>query len=116
MSRTLPPPNALRAFEAAGRHQSFSRAAEELGVKHLAISRHVHRLGHRLVMQLFRDLPRGVELSPEGQAYLSRITATLDLIGDATEDLADVDLYEADLAVRFSLRATMNVPAELYTC
>ncbi|WP_420012795.1 LysR family transcriptional regulator [Tateyamaria sp.] len=37
MSRTLPPLNALRAFEAAGRHQSFSRAADELGVSHSAI-------------------------------------------------------------------------------
>jgi LysR family glycine cleavage system transcriptional activator len=41
MSRSLPPLNALRAFEAAGRHLSFSRAAEELGVTQGAISKHV---------------------------------------------------------------------------
>lgn len=158
MSRDLPPLNALRAFEAAGRHQSFSRAAEELGVNHSAISRHVRGLEHRLGVQLFRDLPRGVELSPDGQAYLGRITTALDLIGDATEDLAeapegrvlvnseplfaqkfivprmqifqaafpnielrleashdlaDVDRYEADLAVRFAHRGILDVPADL---
>ncbi|MFC6582966.1 LysR family transcriptional regulator [Sulfitobacter aestuariivivens] len=41
MARSLPPLNALRAFEAAGRHQSFSKAGDELGVSHSSISRHV---------------------------------------------------------------------------
>lgn len=90
MSRNLPPLNALRAFEAAGRHQSFSRAAEELGVSHSSISRHVRGLEDRLGVQLFRDLPRGLALSPEGAAYLAQVTPALDAIGDATEGLAEV--------------------------
>ena len=80
MSRKLPPLNALRAFEAAGRHDSFTRAAQELGVNHSAISRHVRGLEHRLGVHLFKDLPRGVALTPEGQSYLKRITAALDLV------------------------------------
>jgi DNA-binding transcriptional LysR family regulator len=85
MSRSLPPLNALRAFEAAGRHQSFSGAAVELGVSHSAISRHVRGLEHRLGAQLFRDLPRGVTLTPGGERYLAQVTPALDAISDATE-------------------------------
>lgn len=87
MTRPLPPLNALRAFEAAGRYESFSRAAEELGVAHSAISRHVRGLEHRLGVQLFRELSRGVALTREGQSYLARITPALDLISEATDDV-----------------------------
>ena len=90
MQRQLPPLNALRAFEAAGRHQSFSRAAEELGVSHSSISRHVRGLEDRLGVQLFRDLPRGLELSQDGAGYLAQISPALDAIAQATEDLAEV--------------------------
>lgn len=86
----LPPLNALRAFEAAGRHQSFSRAAEELGVSHSSISRHVRGLEDRLGVQLFRDLPRGLALSPEGAAYLAQVSPALESISFATEGLAEV--------------------------
>ena len=89
MFRALPPLNALRAFEAAGRHESFSRAADELGVSHSSISRHVRGLEDRLGVQLFRDLPRGLALSPDGAAYLARITPALDAIAEATEGLAE---------------------------
>ena len=89
MLRNLPPLNALRAFDAAGRHQSFSRAAEELGVSHSSISRHVRGLEDRLGVQLFRDLPRGLELSPDGAAYLAQVAPALDAIGDATDGLAE---------------------------
>lgn len=158
MSRTLPPLNALRAFEAAGRHQSFSRAADELGVSHSAISRHVRGLEARLGVQLFREAARGVVLSPEGQHYLTRITPALDVIAEATEgladapagrvvinseplfaakviapllprfhadlpeielrligshELADLDRYEADMAIRFAQKGALDLPADL---
>jgi DNA-binding transcriptional LysR family regulator len=89
MPRKLPPLNALRAFEAAGRHQSFSRAAQELGVSHSAISRHVRGLEHRLKVNLFRDLPRGLRLTRDGAAYLARLTPVFDTIAEATEALAE---------------------------
>ena len=89
MYRPLPPLNALRAFEAAGRHQSFSGAAAELGVNHSAVSRHVRGLEHRLGTQLFRDLPRGVTLTQAGVRYLTQITPALDAISEATEVFRD---------------------------
>ncbi len=85
MARVLPPLNALKAFEAAGRHESFSRAADELNVSHSAISRHVRGLEDRLGVSLFRDLPRGVELTLEGRGLLLRVMSALDEIAEATE-------------------------------
>ncbi|MEM9584643.1 MAG: LysR family transcriptional regulator [Pseudomonadota bacterium] len=85
MPRQLPPLNALRAFEAAGRHESFSRAADELGVSHSAISKHVRGLEDRLGVQLFRDASRGVALTQNGAAYLAQLTPAFDTIAEATE-------------------------------
>lgn len=88
MSRILPPLNALRAFEAAGRHESFSRAADELNVSHSAVSKHVRGLEDRLGVQLFRDLSRGVALTQEGAHYLATLTPAFDAIAEATEMFA----------------------------
>lgn len=90
MALNLPPLNALRAFEAAGRYESFSRAAEELGVSHSSISRHVRGLEDRLGVQLFRDLPRGLALTQYGAAYLAQISPALEAIAYATEGLVAV--------------------------
>jgi len=87
MPRSLPPLNALRAFEAAGRHGSFSAAAAELGVSHSSISRHVRGLELRLGVNLFRDAARGVGLSPEGRAYLRQVSPAFDVLAEATETL-----------------------------
>ena len=89
MVKNLPPLNALRAFEVAGRHQSFTRAAGELGVSHSSISRHVRGLEDRLGVQLFRDLPRGLALTADGAAYLAQVSPALDAIAMATEGLAE---------------------------
>lgn len=89
MPRRLPPLNALRAFEAAGRHESFSGAADELGVSHSAISKHVRGLEDRLGAQLFSDLPRGVALTEKGRRYLEAVTPALDRIAEATEEFRD---------------------------
>ena len=89
MSRLLPPLNALRAFEAAGRHQSFSRAAAELNVSHSAISRHVRGLEDRLGVQLFQEAGIGVALSEDGRAYLAQISPALDAIAEATEAVGE---------------------------
>lgn len=87
MSRFLPPLNALRAFEAAGRHQSFSRSADELNVSHAAVSRHVRGLEKRLGVQLFKNVARGVELTETGRRYLDQITPALEQISDASETI-----------------------------
>lgn len=89
MPRILPPLNALRAFEAAGRHESFSRAAEELGVSHSAISKHVRGLEDRLGAKLFLDLSRGVALTQAGARYLAKLTPAFDTIAEASEEFID---------------------------
>ncbi len=72
--RKLPNLNALRAFEAAARHGSFARAAEELGVAHTAVSRHVRNLEAELGVALFERHPRHVVLTGEG-SLLARTVA-----------------------------------------
>ncbi len=72
MPRYLPSLNAVRAFEAAGRHESFSGAANELNVTHAAISRHVRGLEKQLGVQLFKKIARGVELTDNGKTYLKK--------------------------------------------
>lgn len=66
MSRELPPLNALRAFEAAARLQSVSRAGEELHVTHGAISRQIRALEEQLGVSLFDKDGRGVKLTDAG--------------------------------------------------
>jgi LysR family glycine cleavage system transcriptional activator len=87
----LPPLNALRAFEAAARHENFSHAADELHVTQGAISRHIKLLEARLGAPLFRRRAQGVELTEQGRALLpvlsdcfGRIERALDLL--AAED------------------------------
>src|SRR3954470_24991762 len=85
MSYRLPPLNSLRSFEAAARHLSFTRAADELGVTAGAVSQQVKSLEGVLGISLFRRLPRGLILTDEGEAYLPAITSAFDLISRATE-------------------------------
>src|SRR5689334_25228781 len=63
----LPPLTAVRAFEAAARHQSFTKAAEELGMTQAAVSYQVKLLEDRLGKPLFHRLPKKVELSEAGR-------------------------------------------------
>ena len=88
MSRRLPPLNALRAFEAAARHLSFTRAAAELHVTQTAISHQIRGLEERLGVRLFRRLPRGLLLTEEAQRYLPPVRDAFDRIAAATEQLA----------------------------
>ena len=108
--RTLPPLNALRAFEAAARLQSFTKAAEELNVSHSAISRHVRGLEKRLDVQLFKVAKRGVSLTPDGHSYAARISPALDQIALATEQLAHQPKGTIKLSAEPSLAQKWLVP------
>ncbi len=88
MARKLPPLNALKAFEAAARLASFSRAAAELNVTHAAISRHVRGLEAEFGTLLFERTGRGVELTEAGRALSVELTRGLDLIALAASRLA----------------------------
>ncbi len=91
MARRLPPLNALRAFEAAARHLSFTRAAEELHVTQAAISHQVKALEEHLGRKLFRRLNRALLLSDDGQAYLPSVSRAFALLNDATRNLLERD-------------------------
>ncbi len=84
MHRRLPPLNALKAFEAAGRHGSFTLAAEELRVTHGAVSRHIQTLEAWLGILLFERHNRRVVLTEAGRGYLPEIGAALDRMALAT--------------------------------
>jgi LysR family glycine cleavage system transcriptional activator len=84
--RTLPPLNAVRAFEAAARLGSFKEAAIELGVTHGAISQQVRLLEDRLgAPSLFRRSTRRVILTSAGAALLEEIGPALDRISLAVQ-------------------------------
>lgn len=82
--RRLPPLNALRAFEAAARHQSLSRAAEELCVTHGAVSRQVTKLEEFLDAKLFDRSHQQLVLTKRGAAYAARLRSLFDQIHEAT--------------------------------
>ena len=87
MSRRLPPLNGLRAFEAAARHLSFTKAAEELSVTQAAISHQVKGLEDQLGLKLFRRFNRRLMLTDAGQLYLPALTEAFDGIDAATRRL-----------------------------
>jgi LysR family transcriptional regulator, glycine cleavage system transcriptional activator len=85
MARRLPPLVALRAFEAAARHLSFSRAADELCVTHGAVSHQIRSLEEYLGLLLFRRLPRRVVLTEPGEALFSKVRTAFDLLEISAE-------------------------------
>lgn len=88
MARNLPSLNALKAFEAAARHASFTLAAAELNVTHAAISRHVRELEGWLGTKLFLRTGRGVELTERGKDYVADVTRGFDVLAAATERIS----------------------------
>ena len=87
--RALPPLNALRAFEGAGRRLNFRAAAEDLGVTQGAVAQQVRALEDHLGFALFDRLPRGLALTPRGAAYLARLSLAFDLLCEATAETQD---------------------------
>ncbi|WP_315796827.1 MULTISPECIES: LysR family transcriptional regulator [unclassified Bradyrhizobium] len=87
MTYSLPPLNALRAFEAAARHLSFKLAAHELHVTPAAIGQHVKALELRLGVRLFERLHKQLVLTAEGKSYLVGISDGFRRIADATLQL-----------------------------
>lgn len=87
MTRRLPPLTALRAFEAAARHCSFTRAATELHVTQTAISHQIKQLEEWLELKLFERHGHALSLTVEGKAYLPDLSATLDALAAATDRL-----------------------------
>ncbi|PKH24703.1 LysR family transcriptional regulator [Enterobacterales bacterium CwR94] len=85
MTRRYIPLNALRAFEAAARHLSFTKAAIELHVTHAAISQQVKSLEQQLNCALFIRVSRGVMLTTEGESLLPVLHETFDRVADTLD-------------------------------
>ncbi len=101
MKRRLPPFAAVRAFEAAARHGSFTTAADELNVTQSAVSHQVRRLEEFLDTALFVRDPQGLDLTPAGEGYLAELTGILDRLDASTRRVCQPD--EAEL---LRIRAT----------
>lgn len=88
----LPPFNALRAFEAAARHLSFSRAAGELNVTASALSHQVNGLEEFLGLKLFHRRARGIELTDAGRLLFPGVSSGFAQIRQAVAGLARASL------------------------
>jgi LysR family glycine cleavage system transcriptional activator len=87
MPRRLPPLNALKAFEAAARSESFTRAAEELNVTQGAVSHQVKALEDTLGIRLFNRERQRLTMTDAGRDYLVVVRDALDRIAAGTERL-----------------------------
>jgi len=107
MSRKLPPLNALRAFEAAARHMSVSRAAEELNVTPAAVSHQIRLLEDHIGLPVFARSGRGLALTDAGAAGLrelhegfSKLAAAM----DAIDSLGETGTLSVSVAPSFAAK------------
>ena len=91
MTRQMYPLNALRAFEAAGRHLSFVKAAQELYVTPAAISHQVKRLEDYLGLELFERLPNGLTLTQQSEHLLPQLRKAFLLLDKSVERARSTD-------------------------
>lgn len=87
MKRSLLPLNALRVFDAAARHLSFTRAADELAVTPAAVGQQIRALEDVLGVILFRRTPRGLELTVEAAAGLDALRSGFGMFEDAVRSM-----------------------------
>lgn len=80
MRRKIPSTAALMAFELAARHESFTRAAEDLALTQSAVCRQIASLEDFLGLRLFRRTKRGVTLTEAGLSYSRQVSARLDAV------------------------------------
>lgn len=111
MARPLPPLNALRAFESAGRHLSFTKAAAELNVTPAAVSHQVKALEELLEVPLFHRLTRALRLTDAGQAALPTLSQAFDALAQGVEQMqAHRDSRVLTISVSPSFGAMWLVP------
>jgi len=91
---SLPPLVAFRALEAAVRHRSYSRAAEELNVTHGAISQQIRRLEEQLGVPLFQRRGNGMEPLPAAVRIASSVSAAVTLLERSVEEVGPRNGFE----------------------
>ena len=85
----IPSLNGLKAFEAAARHMSFTKAAEELSVTQTAVSHQIRRLEGELGVRLFLRLKDGLALTPEGHVYFPGVRSAFQELRYCTDTLLE---------------------------
>src|SRR6218665_819144 len=98
MARRIPSLNALKAFEAAGRHGRMTLAAEELNVTHSAVSRQIQHLEAMLGVPLFEGPKNRLRLTEAGTALLSGLGMAFDQIDASVRAVADTDEGPLDVS------------------
>ncbi|MBL8516772.1 MAG: LysR family transcriptional regulator [Betaproteobacteria bacterium] len=111
MNKRIPPLPALRAFEAAARHMSFARAANELHVTAAAISHQVKQLEHWLGVPLFARTANGVSLTAAGRDYALRIQDVFERLVATSRAVRDHrERVVVSIRAQFSVAAMWLVP------
>ncbi len=87
MAFRLPPLSTLRVFEAAARHKSFRKAADELNLTASAVSHGIQTLENWLGVELFNRQSRGLRLTGAGEAYAPLVNQALSVLAKATDRL-----------------------------
>ncbi len=95
MTEQLPPLNALRSFEMAGRHLNIARAAQEMGVSSGAISQQVHALEKWIGCRLFQRSNRGLSFTEAGALYYEAIAGAMDDIRQATRTVGRPEIRQS---------------------
>ena len=106
----LPPLEWLRVFEAAGRLQNFTAAANELGLTQAAVSQRMKNLEAHLDTHLFLRKARGVELTADGEAYLPHVKSSFDAMRRGTTDLFASPRTKITIAAPASIAALWIAP------
>jgi LysR family transcriptional regulator, glycine cleavage system transcriptional activator len=106
----LPPMSAVRVFEAAARHQSFTRAAEELGMTQAAVSYQIKVLEDRVGVPLFTRLPRQVTLTAKGRQLAPAVTEAFEGLRSAFAGIEASSQSVLSISTLTTFAATWLVP------
>jgi LysR family glycine cleavage system transcriptional activator len=110
LSTKLPPMSAVRVFEAAARHQSFTRAAEELGMTQAAVSYQIKMLEDRISAPLFVRLPRQVTLTAKGRQLAPSVTEAFEALRAAFAGVEEAAQSVLSLSTLTTFAANWLVP------
>ncbi len=108
MKRKLPSMNALRVFEAAARHLSFTRASNELCVTQSAVSRQIRTLEEQLQVKLFERLTRALRLTNAGKKLLKQLQGMFDELEDVIQEVGQFNQSNKG-RVRFRLGVDVDI-------
>ena len=110
LGRPLPSLPAIRAFEAAARLGSFTRASRELGTSSASVSYHIRRLETDLGLRLFVRLPHSVELTEAGSMIAGEASKAFDALRATFSRASQIDEGRLSLTVLPTFGTTWLAP------